>query len=427
MVRYGVVWHPMTDNLGDDLQALAAMRLMPRVDHVLDGEHLDAPLIGLKEDDRVVTLLSGNVFRRTDRWPPEKHIVPVCVGMHFSQESVWGIPMADTDGAGLKWLKAFAPIGCRDAQTHEMLRGMGLPVELNGCLTLTLDSAKKVEKGDYICCVDVPQEVEDVLRHAAKPLKTDVRTMTHQRLGNETDFDRRMQHAQWMVDTYAGAKMLITRRLHAAMAGVAVGTPTLLLYHASYEDVTRFAPMDGMIRSMPVEDFVEAVRKEGFPGIWENPPEVKTWRSRLMSFVNEGMKKAETCAMSPVSNAEAAEWRMRMLSRMAEQSEKKIRRLEKERTASLHEKFTQLMREDHVRATIGAVLAEKDVPRAIDLVARKRLLRQLPWYTRPGAVLALLRKKETPPDLAAELKEELSRIGWPDHTELLEERYNDNV
>ena len=27
MVHYGVVWHPATDNLGDDLQALAAMRL----------------------------------------------------------------------------------------------------------------------------------------------------------------------------------------------------------------------------------------------------------------------------------------------------------------------------------------------------------------------------------------------------------------
>ena len=196
MVRYGVVWHPMTDNLGDDLQALAAMRLMPRVDHVLDGEQLDAALPGLADDDRVVTLMSGNVFRRIDHWPPEKHIVPVCAGMHFSQESVWGVRTADIDGAGLRWLQAFAPIGCRDTQTHDMLRGMGLPVELNGCLTLTLDAAAEKLRENYICCVDVPQEVVDVLRHAAKEKGIDVRSMTHQRLGQEYDFNRRMQHAQ---------------------------------------------------------------------------------------------------------------------------------------------------------------------------------------------------------------------------------------
>ena len=104
MVHYGVVWHPATDNLGDDLQALAAMRLMPRVEQVLDGENLHAPIPGVKDGDRVVTLLSGNVYRRCDHWPPEKHIVPVCVGMHFSKESVWGVPLTELDGAGLHWL-----------------------------------------------------------------------------------------------------------------------------------------------------------------------------------------------------------------------------------------------------------------------------------------------------------------------------------
>ncbi len=419
MVRYGVVWHPMTDNLGDDLQALAAMRLMPRVDHVLDGEQLDAALPGLADDDRVVTLMSGNVFRRIDHWPPEKHIVPVCAGMHFSQESVWGVRTADIDGAGLRWLQAFAPIGCRDTQTHDMLRGMGLPVELNGCLTLTLDAAAEKLRENYICCVDVPQEVVDVLRHAAKEKGIDVRSMTHQRLGQEYDFNRRMQHAQWLVDAYAGAKMVITRRLHAAMAGVAVGTPTLLLYHASYEDVTRFAPMDGMIRSMPVEDFVESVRRSGFPDSWENPQEVAAWRSRLQEFVQEGMKRAEACPMSPVKDEDAAAWRLKTLTQMAEQAEKKIRRLEKEQFASLHEKFTLLLREDHVRASVGGVMAEKSVRKAVGLVAKKRALAQLPWHKRPAAALRMLRGKEDVPDLAGDIAEELSRIGWPDGGEQL--------
>ena len=42
-MRYGVIWHPASTNLGDDMQTLAASRLLPRVDRTLDGERLDEP------------------------------------------------------------------------------------------------------------------------------------------------------------------------------------------------------------------------------------------------------------------------------------------------------------------------------------------------------------------------------------------------
>lgn len=418
MVRYGVVWHPMTDNLGDDLQALAAMRLMPRVDHVLDGERLDAPIDGVKDGDRVITLLSGNVFRRTDHWPPEKHIVPVCAGMHFSQESVWGIPLTELSGAGLAWLKSFAPIGCRDTQTYETLKSMRLPVTLNGCATLTLQSAREKPKSRYICCVDVPDEVLDVLRQTAKAHGVEVRVMTHQRIGYDTDFDRRMQHAQWMVDEYAGAQFIVTRRLHAAMAGVAVDTPTLLLYHASYEDVTRFAPMDSMINSMPVEEFVEQVHRSGFPALKDNPAAVKQWRRTMADFIQTAMQRAEACPMSPISDEAAEQWRRETLAAMVERAEKKIRRLEKEHFASLHEKFSLLLREDHVRASFADAMEEKAVQRALRYVSRGRALRKMPWHKRPAAWLRMLRGAEATPDLAESLRSDLNTIGWPDHDAL---------
>ena len=57
-MRYGVIWHPASRNLGDDLQALAAGRLLPRVDVALDGERLDEAPAGAEEE--TVTLLSGS-------------------------------------------------------------------------------------------------------------------------------------------------------------------------------------------------------------------------------------------------------------------------------------------------------------------------------------------------------------------------------
>ena len=413
MVHYGVVWHPATDNLGDDLQALAAMRLMPRVEHVLDGENLHAPIPGVKDGDRVVTLLSGNVYRRCDHWPPEKHIVPVCVGMHFSKESVWGVPLTELDGAGLHWLKSFAPIGCRDKSTRDMLYSMGLPVEMNGCVTLTLKSSRKEPRGNYICCVDVPDEVVDVLTQAVKPHGIEVRRMTHQNRSFEADFERRMEHAQWMVDAYAGAQLVVTRRLHAAMAGVAVDTPTLLLYHASYESVESFAPMDGMINSMPVEDYIEKIRQGGWQQPEPNPDAVSEWRKRIRHFIASAMERAETCPMSPVTDEEAAQWRLAMLTRMAERAETKIRRLELDNYTALHEKFSLLMREDHVRASVGELLEEKPVQQALRHIARMRKVRILPWYKRPAAYVRLAAGKDECQDPVAAVREELGTIGWP--------------
>ena len=81
----------------------------------------------------------------------------------------------------------------------------------------------------------------------------------------------------------------------------------------------------------------------------------------------------------------------------------------------------------HVRATVGDVLAEKDVRRALGLVAKKRMLRQLPWYKRPGMMIAMMRRQESAPDLAAEVAEELRSIGWPDNAGLLADRNNDDA
>ena len=412
MIHYGVVWHPTTDNLGDDLLALAAMRLLPKVDCVLDGDRLDAPIAGMTAEDRVITLLAGNVFRQIHHWPPERHIVPVCVGMHFSQESVWGVPLSELDGEGLAWLKQLAPIGCRDDATFARLQQLRLPVEMTACLTLTLSSNADKPEEPYICCVDVPDEVESVLRQTAKDI--DVRTMTHQRRGYDVDFDRRMQHAQWMVDTYAGAQLLITRRLHAAMAGVALGVPTLLLYNSDYEDVTRFAPMDQMIRHMPVDAFVDMVRSGGFSSAWENPACVKVWREKVLAFVQAGLERAMTGEMSCITEEAAEAWRKRCLLRLADKSERKIRRLEREQLATLHEKFSQLMREDQAKMVLLEVLDEKSVQQALARVARNRLLRKLPWYKRPLAWLDMVSHPELTESLAQNLRETLAGIGWPE-------------
>ena len=138
MLTYGLTWRPHTDNIGDDLTTLAAMQHLPRVDHVLDADALDAPLPGFTDDDRLVLLAHGIFLRASSHWPPERHIAPVCAGVHISEEDAWGLPLNTLDGAGFDALAACGPIAARDVRTANRLAKLGIPHTLSGCLALTL-------------------------------------------------------------------------------------------------------------------------------------------------------------------------------------------------------------------------------------------------------------------------------------------------
>lgn len=417
MVVYGAIWHPESDNLGDDLKALAARSLLPRVDVVLDGERLDEAE-GVSPDARLVTILCGNMYRRADHWPPDPRMAPVCVGLHFSSENAWGVPLSRLGGAGLQFLRTWAPIGCKDESTRKLLEKLGLPCEVTGCMTLTLPRPEVHPAEKYVCCVDAPEEIVKLLTPMAASEGVQVRTMTHQRRGEPGTYERRMEAAQQMVDAYAGAMFVITRRLHCAMACLAVGTPVLLLYNEYYEDISRFAPMDGMVRAMPSEAFAAQLRQEGFPQAWENPPEAAQWREKLLERVKRGLAYAETAPLANPTQEAAAAWRETVREDMISYSLGKLRRLELEQVERLHEKFSLLLREDGVRTVLEDVLEEKAVHRALAKVNRRRELKKLPLLQRPSAWLKMIRQKEPAP-LIEQVEAEVATLGWPIQEESL--------
>lgn len=415
MIRYAVTWRPDTDNLGDDLRALAASRLLPRVDFSLDADKLDLPIPGLSPEDRVVTLLSGPILQRGTHWPPHASVSPVPVGVHASSEDAWGVPFSALDGAGLAALTACGPIGCRDDRTLALMRPLGISCELTACLTLTLARPDDAEDGDYICCVDVPDAVHAALAEFAPGVGVSLRIMTHRLDGETVDFVKRMKRAGDVLRVYAGAKFVVTRRLHCAMACLAIGTPVLLLYNASYEDVTRFAPMDGMMDVKPVEDFVREVRENGFPVRWENPPGVEAWRETLIARVREGIAAAERRPLPLVPPEEAEAWREERLRLTARSAEAKLRHLEQEHYTALHEKFSLLMREDALKALLTPLLDRPETARAWKKAALRQKLADAAPAEKLRLMTALITKRATPDDPVAKIREALAALGWPDN------------
>lgn len=414
MTQYAVTWHPAADNIGDDLLTLAASQLLPNVDRVLDADRLDAPLNDLEPDDRVVTLLCGSVLRHPLHWPPERHIAPAFVGVHFSHEDVWGVPFHDLSGTGLKYLTACSPIGCRDERTAALLAELHIPHHLTGCLTLTLPRPHVTPPSEpYMVMCDLPEDVQSALKQHTRGVS--FRSVTHTLTAASADYHERMAAAQQLLETYAAAQCVVTRRLHCAMACLAIGTPVLLLYHAAYEDVTRFAPMDSMLRVSSMEDFLHQVRADQFIPHWSNPPGVSRWKDTLRQAVSHSIAQAERMALPILEPEESLAWQQSRLTRMAQSAAHKIHRLENERYEELHEKFTLISHEDAAKSTLVTLLDEPEVRAGLRKAALRRALSSVRWYQRPLLLWKIRRGKVPVEDLYQLAQDTLTPLGWPGH------------
>ncbi len=468
-MRYGVIWHPDSRNLGEDIQALAAGGLLPRIDLALDGERLDeAPPPG--ED--IIVLLGGHVMRRRFHWPPHPSLRPVCLGAHLSREDAWGTRLDNLEGLGLDYLRSLGPIGCRDDATAALLNGMKIDSYVSCCLTLTLtrpadvprrgryiccvdvperavESLRRYEKaehmeiremtcltltltrpadvprrGRYICCVDVPERAVESLRRYEKAEHMEIREMTHH-LPPEAageDFATRMARARETVRTYAGAAWVVTRRLHCALACLALEVPVLLLYNSGYEDPRRFSPMDGLFSVAAVEDFIASVNRSGFPALAENPGKYMSWRRLLKEKAAEGIARAAAAPPRVIpSPEEAARWQRRVLDEVAASSAEKIERLEMEQYDLIHDKFGLLLTEDSVKSRIQDCLTQPGLEEALQNYVLGRYLSTLRWWKRPRArrrLRKLLKAHQPIPELEEEdvltfLTAQLARLGWP--------------
>lgn len=408
MLYYGLTWRPATDNFGDDLVTLAAMQHLPRVDYTLDADALDAPLPALKEDSRLVLLAPGLFLRSSAHWPPESHIAPVCMGVHISEEDAWGLPLSTLDGAGLDALTACAPIAARDVRTANRLARLNIPHTLTGCLSLTLEHPP-VQRSGIVCC-DAPEEVVEALRAFRK----DVTAVTHSMSEPSPDFNKRMADAKAMLTRYASAEMVFTRRLHCAMACLAVGTPVLLLYHAEYEDISRFAPMDSMVRKQPVNDFLRELARHGMPAPWRNPADVGAIQRILLSALNEGLRRAETQPLPLVPAELAANWKQERIRRMMSTAAGKIQRLENQHYDDLHAKFTQLVLEEDVKATMQELLSLPEVENALRAASLRLQMAALPPKEQRTLLAQHKRNMVDVDDLIRKAEGALTQLGWPE-------------
>lgn len=228
-MKFGLMVEQDTRNIGDDVQAYVTKRFLPRVDYYVDRNHIDEFVPDTEEKIAVIT--NGWFLQYTLNWPPSPYIKPLPISMHFTYKD-WFWDTTDRayhlQGYGLEYLKSIEPIGCRDSHTLKLLGEKGVKTEYTGCMTLTLQPFNGIEKGNYICAVDVSEEIVNQIR---KTTDMEVKEITHIVPEDyyKLPWDERMKNVEKLLKVYQGAKAVVSYRLHCALPCLALGTPTILL------------------------------------------------------------------------------------------------------------------------------------------------------------------------------------------------------
>jgi hypothetical protein len=223
-----------TPNLGDDIQALAAALLLPKVDAYVDRDRLNK--VRLSEPHHLI-MNSWFAIKRFDA-VPSKSIIP-----HYFGHCI-GRPELLNETWFSEWRKR-SSIGCRDEYSVSCLQERGIDAYFTGCLTTYMGRFFHFpKKREGIIFVDVPESME---RFIPSKIRNRARRITNETAkGNANQHDRFKRLAE-ICDILRCAEMVVTRRLHTALPCIGFETPVTVFLEGSEKNRRRFSGSDRLL------------------------------------------------------------------------------------------------------------------------------------------------------------------------------------
>jgi len=252
--KYGLLTY-QTNNIGDEVQSIAAAQFLPAIDLRIDRDRIESRPGGA--DDRYKIILNGWHNHAPERWPPGPFLEPLLTSIHITQEvfpaNAGGLKPAQIllRGESLDYLRGHGPVGARDTWTRDLLLRHGVESFFSGCLTLTLGGAAADARRDYVCAVDLPPPL---LRHLRQMTRSRLVVRTHHH-PSPAGFGERAFLARQQLSLYSQAKCVVTTRLHCALPCLAMGTPVLFISAA--KDGYRFNGLIDFLHACSPQQFLD--------------------------------------------------------------------------------------------------------------------------------------------------------------------------
>ena len=242
-----------TNNLGDHIQILAALRLLRRLGVepalYIDRDDEIASCEMLREDGkRAAILLNGWFKTNREQWPPNERLEPVFLGFHIR---LFQCPELLSDEA-LRYYRKHEPIGCRDAYTRQLLESRGVRSFESNCLTLSLPGRRNAEvRPEKVIVASRDRRLLEFVPQELGPCTY----VNH--YSDTRDFAVNLQRAAELLELYrTQAKLVVTTFLHAALPAIAMGIPVVVFYPGNdagghQSDVERFTAIEGLVPIHP--------------------------------------------------------------------------------------------------------------------------------------------------------------------------------
>jgi len=332
MVKYGLIV-ASTENIGDDIQSLAALQFLPRVDYIINRDYI--AYVKCKDNKKIKAIMNGWFMIRPENWPPPSCIEPLFISFHLAPKAATKMVIQQNS---IEYFKRYK-VGCRDLWTLRLMRRWKVDAWFSGCLTLTLDyGLRKLKRSNKILIVDldpialkyVPHSVlreAEIITHnlindssystlsrsfilsMRKTLPEEVRLVFRKskvikKMWNTImEFDEslryrklftkaskihlvtRLLRALSYVKKYALAKLVLTSRLHAALPAVAFGT-SVIFVHRNLND-PRFIGLIKYVNHYELREFKKIARTLDYnnPPINPHGSELKELKQKLLKTV----------------------------------------------------------------------------------------------------------------------------------------------
>ena len=300
-MKYAAFVYRESANLGDYIQSLAAVQFLPKIDLYLDLNYLNE----YQDQETVKMIFNGWFMHQPNHWPPPATIHPLFISFHISNFNRSEAVLAHPEMAF--YYKQFAPVGCRDYHTVELLRKIGVPTYFSGDIALTLPRRKGPRSEEIVFVDPLGREKDGAFYFpgdkkfrrkfwesiAPKEVLDKAIYVTHYDLHKE-DHLARYHRAEELLQLYSRAKFVVTSRLHCALPCLAFGTPVLYIesgFSSGPRRETRYKGLLELMRSTTLKDLIK-----GKPEIdWDSPPKNPVDTSPLASSLRKTCLEFSQC------------------------------------------------------------------------------------------------------------------------------------
>lgn len=303
MIKYGALCYDNSYNLGDNIQTLAALRFLPRLDYwidrdtckIYDTQYNLIPLDLLRKNKiKIKVIYNGWFDSKYSKFPLFDVIEPLFISFHINDtnhnidQRYKALDKFILDENNILspdnqlFLKKYEPIGCRDLHTLNLLQSVNIKCYFSGCLTLTLNLEKSFNidkdlKKNKTLVVDAHIDCSNSLADLSKEGLNYYDTIT-QALNYLENNNNKLVKAKTFLNNLYNYDLIITSRLHTLLPCIAFDLPVIFVNN-NHNDV-RFS---GLIK---YKQFKNKYKITSFIGPGNIKNVKKHFYERIFQFIN---------------------------------------------------------------------------------------------------------------------------------------------